>query len=650
MRNVSPTELADALGPDPKVFARLDVTDPDGAWKDVTALGAGALDYFIDAALADNLDDLTLDFGATVVRAEGPTKSLAPLMQASLLNRNAAAVYAPFLDVARFWRIRIAVQSNPLATPTYRELATGVVDDLLDQVDAGTISLAGRGMEALLLDIDIAAATYGNDASPVAMETVIQQMIDDTLGAGVYTLYTPVSPAFGMVQWNQEPMSLMEAISAVANDAGFVVRFRYDASDVLRLTLFRPNRAPTSHDWTLGPTQYSTIPRVALRIAGVRNFVPVTYKSPTLGLQTVQSPTSGTSASIVRYRKRALPIQLAPQTRIVTAVKAQAFADDVRSDLEYPWLEQSVVIDGAWFVEVYDFGQMLANGVHYDVDQDIGAASWTMRLTDDRLTATIEGKAKPIGRYTTWLDIPATPVAPRPTVLSSSATFQETAFLFTTFASVEFVCTVDDLTQSLQVDLYSDAALTTLIDSETLNATSVAPATGFLDGIGGLPRGVVYYAKFTPYSGPLDLSSLPTGTAGEPAFANTSVLPGPTDTPTASYDLSVLGQVKVNVGPPVFATLASVSGTTTWATNGERLNNATLTIDEDSVLDITGLVAGAEGYLEVTQDGTGGWFLTLPSGTIVGATVAIGLTPGKMTAIAFSYNGTSLTFVLAKES
>jgi hypothetical protein len=100
---------------------------------------------------------------------------------------------------------------------------------------------------------------------------------------------------------------------------------------------------------------------------------------------------------------------------------------------------------------------------------------------------------------------------------------------------------------------------------------------------------------------------------------------------------------------PAFQTLAS-SASVTWATNGEKRNNAKLTLGTNATLAITGAVEGAQGYLEVTQDATGSRTFTLPAGTVVGATTAINATASKLTAIAWSYNGATFTFVLAQEA
>ena len=96
---------------------------------------------------------------------------------------------------------------------------------------------------------------------------------------------------------------------------------------------------------------------------------------------------------------------------------------------------------------------------------------------------------------------------------------------------------------------------------------------------------------------------------------------------------------------------ALTSGTSiTWATAGEKVNNATLTLAHNATLTITGAVAGAEGFLRLTQDGTGSRTFTLPAGTVVGATTSVNTTASKTTAIAWWYDGTTMFFVLAQQA
>lgn len=99
---------------------------------------------------------------------------------------------------------------------------------------------------------------------------------------------------------------------------------------------------------------------------------------------------------------------------------------------------------------------------------------------------------------------------------------------------------------------------------------------------------------------------------------------------------------------PAFATLTSGTSVT-WATAGEKVNNARLALAHNATLSITGAVEGAEGYLRVVQTG-GGFTLTLPAGAVAGATTGVNTTNGKVTLVAWSYDGSAFTFVLAQQA
>lgn len=100
---------------------------------------------------------------------------------------------------------------------------------------------------------------------------------------------------------------------------------------------------------------------------------------------------------------------------------------------------------------------------------------------------------------------------------------------------------------------------------------------------------------------------------------------------------------------PAYQTLTS--GTSiTWATAGEKVNNAKLTLAHNATLSITGAVEGATGWLEITQDATGSRTFTLPGGTVVGATTAINTTANKKSAVLWTYNGSAFWFIIAQET
>lgn len=84
--------------------------------------------------------------------------------------------------------------------------------------------------------------------------------------------------------------------------------------------------------------------------------------------------------------------------------------------------------------------------------------------------------------------------------------------------------------------------------------------------------------------------------------------------------------------------------TITWAVAGKREAKAYVTLGGNRTLDITGLVDGSSGILEVTQDGTGGRGLNAPAGSkiegVSGVAFPLSTGAGKIDVLAFEQKGT----------
>lgn len=444
--------------------ARFEIEDPDGTRRDVTGgLPNSTVDWLNAVTITDDIDANTPTLDGVLLRDTG-TLSLAPFRSDSLVNRNAGASYAPMLDLWRRWWVSSAVipkGSDPQATD-WKELLQGRMDVIDVKGDKSEIQITGRGEEAVLIDGWIGTErTYSGP-----METVIQQMLDDNLGAGVYTLYTPVSPSFVMNTWTQPVGNLMEALTTVAQLAGFILRFRYDASNVNRLTLFKPNRTATVEDWSIGADEYLAVQLNKTDIRGVRTFAKITYADATAGKSVVYSPKNtgtvsctagaatfsssqagilangavivvhglagyfvvsafngttgctlkdagnnsptfsasnwGTSQGLTSYKRRDIEIDLSAKTQVTNGTAAQGFGDAVVSDVQFPNLEQQFETYGFWFIQLYDFGKFLANKTHYDSDQFGGVTRFTHAMAGGTIRTTIGARGKPAGRYAIW--------------------------------------------------------------------------------------------------------------------------------------------------------------------------------------------------------------------------------------------------------
>jgi hypothetical protein len=270
-------------------FSKWEVQDADGVYRDYTQYLR--TDWFTGATIEEHIDSNTMQLNARLKREVG-TLSLSPFVAASLVNRNAGGSYATAVDAWRKWKLSVAVmrEGYPPTGTDWKEICQGRIDVI--EWSGDDIIVTGRGEEAVLLDFWIATERQYGSVGGIAMETVIQSMNDNNLNALSPTLNTPVSPSYLMNAWTQQKGNLFPADVAVAEKAGFKIRYRYDASDVKRLTLFKPDRTatPGSEVWTLGASEITGYQRVAIDKNGIRNFIKLRFVSPTLGIQTVIYP------------------------------------------------------------------------------------------------------------------------------------------------------------------------------------------------------------------------------------------------------------------------------------------------------------------------------------------------------------------------
>lgn len=102
----------------------------------------------------------------------------------------------------------------------------------------------------------------------------------------------------------------------------------------------------------------------------------------------------------------------------------------------------------------------------------------------------------------------------------------------------------------------------------------------------------------------------------------------------------------VNAPAPSEPVTPLVDGATiTWDFSSSQSQNASVTIEGDRTLDITGAASGATGTLLVTQGTGGNHTLTLPTGSLVvndgGGAVTLSTGEGDVDAISFLYDGTN---------
>lgn len=598
-------------------FCRLEATNPDGAWLDLgqlTVNGTTPANFINTAQLTKTIDENTCSFSATVRREIGAL-SLAPLKTDSPLNATAGFMYAPALDLRRRWRLSVAIMpwGRYPASSSYRLLAEGYITTLdiggERFGEPGLITITGRGLEMPLLKLEqLVEQSYAGAAILSRLQAMLNRW-----NAGVTVVADTSAPSYYVNANTQAVGALMPALQEIAALPGAVLRYMITGTaDVNQFTLFTPNRAPSSPDWTFGPSEYRAIPVNRIDYDGIRNYIPVTYFDDVAGTTTITSPapepttvsaTAGaatfsaspgttiangavivvegvaytvsgysggttatlsgaptftakawvTSASITRYGLLPMPIGLDRTTNITTLAAAGALADAVRADLEFPILEQSIESEGAWFVELYDYVKLDPNGTHYADAQYGGVTTVTHTFAGGTLVTTIGLRGKPAGGYRSWLSLGSdTPRAAFvPEITNLTATASELFFGIVHIPQVLAAATVNTYTKSVTFEIATAITFASVLATQAGNITDSA-ATAFWFGSGLINPELTYYVRATPYSGPVS-GGVSTGIAGAPVIASTrtsKLTPTKPDFDAAVETISALAAAVGAIGIP----------------------------------------------------------------------------------------------------
>lgn len=399
MRLITSGERARQTARHANYYLRVEVKDSENNWRDLTS--QSGIDWVDGCTWQMSIDALTMT-GSVTLKRESRAFSLAPLLTGSALNKDSHGAYAPLLDVGRGIRISTATTSAAVAplTGDWKEVFLGSITDIDFGGDPITLTISDLGQHLIDTVIEVDGTVYG-DVAGAAIESVMQQILDDNLGAGIVTLFVPVSPGWYVTPYPQSRTNVMDALSQLALQFGWNLRYKYDSSDVYRLTLYDPNRAKTTADATIGPDEYLNVSRLALSNANVRNVVKINYQDSITGI--VGSQTASDSGSIAEFGRRYMEIGEGSSSNIDTATEALAMATAAVSDLADPQADQQIDQFYFWQVEVGDLLTYQANGVHYDADQKWAVQSYTHSFSASQHSTSIAVRGQVAGSYKQWL-------------------------------------------------------------------------------------------------------------------------------------------------------------------------------------------------------------------------------------------------------
>jgi hypothetical protein len=392
-------ERAVLAGAHINVYAKLEIQDSDGTWRDLTNLSG---QDWLDRWTVDESVDDPVARASFVLRREIGALSLAPMMQTSLINRNAALAYVPLLTPPNLMRLSTATVANGVApiAGNYHEIFRGPITnvDPSNPDDGITVQCLDQGhlLQNVMIEEERQYSTSGG--SPV--QNVMQDIMDDWLPTA-FSLITPVSPGWDITKYTQAKVNVLQAISDLAAQIGWDIRYVYQAAtDIAELRFFQPDRTRAVADWTFGPDEYTRLPMSDVNDLDVRNAARVNYVDATGTKQTVLRESL---TSIAIFGRRYMEITEDDSSNIDTAVEANAMGDAAIADLGIPIMEHQIETLHFWPLQLNDLCTFLANGVQYSADQTLAAIAFRHDGAGGHATTTISCRGKPAGAYRKWL-------------------------------------------------------------------------------------------------------------------------------------------------------------------------------------------------------------------------------------------------------
>lgn len=242
-----------------------------------------------------------------------------------------------------------------------------------------------------------------------AVETVMQQILDDNLGAGVVSLYTPSSPGWAIRGYLQKRESVWDAVSKLAEQIGWELRYLWDSgTSAFRLTFRDVNRSKTTPDATLSPSELVEVRQASKDISVIRNAVRVVYSNSANRTPGTNEPIRAVvevsdATSISKYGRRFCEVAESSNSNIDTSTEATALANAVLADLKEPNFEWGVTLRFYPWLQLADLLRFEANGRHFSSPQDLALVSVSHSIEGGVGQTEVRTRGKPSTGHAKWL-------------------------------------------------------------------------------------------------------------------------------------------------------------------------------------------------------------------------------------------------------
>jgi hypothetical protein len=394
MRTATTGELT-VLGLDNRATAWRVQIQQGSTWYDLSDLEG--MDWCKSASVSDSVDANTKTAKVDLF-LDSDWLTLNPYVQGSKVN-NYTGTFDALIQLGRDIKIDVAVGITEGGTPSdWKNLFTGNVADFSVSGQSISINCVDQAYDLINTYIET-ERLYGSNSSPVAAESIMQDILDDN-GYSSVTLYTPSSPGFAIREYVLRKQPILSALRQIAEQIGWLVKYRWDnTTSAWRLTFYEPDRSASSVAHTFGPDEYYDPRGLALDGKSIRNVIGIVWWD---GDDRTLS-TFVDSTSVTQYGRRYMEIIEEQTSQLNSSTEVATLGNALKADLANPSAQAQITVDLFWPVQVGDYYGFTANGKFFDQDQELGVVSYTHQLDSNGATTKLSVRGKPSGGFSRWL-------------------------------------------------------------------------------------------------------------------------------------------------------------------------------------------------------------------------------------------------------
>lgn len=250
-------------------------------------------------------------------------------------------------------------------------------------------------------------------ATPI--ETQIQMVLDDNLGNGTWTLFTPVASGEVIRPYTQCCESCLDAIKKIADIKAWDIRYKWDSTgSAWKLTLYDVNRANTTSAYTIGAGKYRPIASLKRDKLTLRNKIRI-YFWDQISVDSSGNPVLSKidqidATSVGLYGTLFASVSEPAGAAINSLAAATAMGAAILSDLGMPPIDLEIVTEYAWWFEISDVITVSRDSLHFDTDQKLAIYSLAHSIAQAGDATTKYGlRGKPSTGHFRWHDTMALP-------------------------------------------------------------------------------------------------------------------------------------------------------------------------------------------------------------------------------------------------